>query len=312
MVNIASVLSSFKKNPGYTAMRGLARFPAMRNMVTSARSALNYRAYRPFLQDCEKRMGQSAFKAVDRRAFIQDLERDGLAFGLMLPDSTVKEIRDYADQTPVYADRNPHMGFLYSQREIAEDKIGKPILVAQYFNAAQDCGAIAKLVNDPFLEWVAAKYLGSVPTFVGSNLWWTSPVLASDEDKDKHAHFYHRDVDDYRFFKFFFYITEVTDGEGAHICVRSSVSNPPNIQKGDQWNIRRYSDAEIDGYYAAEDILEITGKAGTGFAEDTLCIHKGSTPKTEPRLLLQIQYALFDYGVMNDHRDSARLSLIPL
>lgn len=310
MVNIANVFSSFKENPGYVAMRGLARFPVVRNVVSSARGALNYRAYQPFLLNCEKRMDQSFFKDVDRRAFIQELNRDGLAFGLKLPDSVVKEIRNYADVTPVYADRKPNMGFLYNYREEAEAKIGKPILVAQYFNARKDCGAIAKLVHDPFLEWVAAMYLRSVPTFVGSNLWWTSPVQASDEDKDKHAHFYHRDVDDFRFFKYFFYITDVKEDEGAHICVRASISNPPVIKKGDQWNIRRYTDTEINSFYPAKDILEITGPAGTGFAEDTLCIHKGSTPKTEPRLLLQIQYALFDYGTMNDDRNPSELSLI--
>ena len=47
--------------------------------------------------------------------------------------------------------------------------------------------------------------------------------------------------------------------------------------------------------------------AGTGFAENTLCIHKGSTPRATPRLLLQLQYALFDYGAMNDHVDRDRL-----
>ncbi|MGY4334548.1 hypothetical protein ACVWWG_008965 [Bradyrhizobium sp. LB7.2] len=310
MVNVSNVISSFKDNPGYVAMRGLARFPIVRNLVTSARGALNYRAYQEFLKDCEKRMDRSFFKGVDRHAFVKELDRKGLAFGLMLPEETIKEIRNYADKTPVYADRKPNMGFIYDQREAAEAKIGKPILVAQYFNARQDCGAIAKLVNDPFLEWVAAMYLGSVPTFVGSNLWWTSPVQASDEDKDKHAHFYHRDVDDFRFFKYFFYVTDVKEGEGAHICVLGSITNPPVIKKGDKWNIRRYTDAEINGYYPAGEILEITGPAGTGFAEDTLCIHKGSTPKTEPRLLLQIQYALFDYGTMNDDQNPGGLALI--
>lgn len=291
-------------------MRGLARFPAVRGMVSSAHRTFNFRGRQQYLKDCEARMDQSLFRDVDRKAFIRELESDGLAFGLKLPDSVVKQIRDYADATPVYADRKSNMGFIYDQREAAEEKIGKPILVAQYFNARKDCQAIDALTHDPFLTWVAARYLGSMPTFVGSNLWWTSPVQASDEDKDKHAHFYHRDVDDYRFFKYFFYITDVRYGEGAHICVRKSISNPPLIKKGDKWNMRRYTDAEISGYYPKEDILEITGSAGIGFAEDTLCIHKGSTPKTEPRLLLQIQYALFDYGIMSDDRDPDQLSMI--
>ena len=249
----------------------------------------------------------TSFSDVDRKAFYRELENDGVAFGLTLRPETVQGIADYAAQNPVYADRNENRGFVYSEREAAEKKLGKPILVAQYFNTTKDCPEIAALARDPFLNWVAAMYIGSVPTFVGANLWWTSPVDASDEERSAHAHFFHRDVDDFRFFKFFFYITDVKDGEGAHVCVRGSHKNPPQLKRGDRWNIRRYTDDEISGYYPADDILEITGRAGIGFAEDTLCIHKGSTPKAEPRLLLQIQFALFDYGAMHDNRDPSAL-----
>jgi hypothetical protein len=62
--------------------------------------------------------------------------------------------------------------------------------------------------------------------------------------------------------------------------------------------------------YPKERIVEITAPAGTGFAEDTLCIHKGLTPTRTPRLLLQVQYALFDYGTMHDRRNSTELRSI--
>jgi hypothetical protein len=62
--------------------------------------------------------------------------------------------------------------------------------------------------------------------------------------------------------------------------------------------------------FAPASILEICGAAGTGFAENTLCVHKGRTPSREPRLLLQLQYALFDYGVMHDRRAPAALKMI--
>ncbi|MBO9194823.1 hypothetical protein J5277_11960 [Rhizobium sp. 16-449-1b] len=308
-MNFSNVLKTLKENPGYATMRGIARFPLVRSVVTSTRGALSYRAFQRFLKECEDAMANSVFKDVDRPKFIKDLERDGVAFGLVLPQSVVSEIREFADNSPAYADRDPKKGFYYHDRGSAEAAIGKPILVAQYFNGLT-CRAIRDLISDPFLRWVAAVYLRSVPTFVGCNLWWTSPVHASDEDRNKHAHLYHRDVDDYRFFKFFFYITDVKDGEGAHICVRGSIANPPKIKPGDRWNIRRYTDQEITNYYPEQDILEITGKAGVGFAEDTLCIHKGSTPKTEPRLLLQVQFALFNYGIMEDGHDPSALSMM--
>jgi hypothetical protein len=160
------------------------------------------------------------------------------------------------------------------------------------------------------LCWIAGAYLDSVRTFVGANLWWTFPVQASDEDRDRHAHRFHRDVDDFRFFKFFFYLTGVEEGDGGHVCVVLSHRHPPAFPRGDQWNIRRYSDAEVSSFYPADRIVEICGPAGTGFAENTLCVHKGRTSQREPRLLLQLQYALFDYGVMHDQRDPAVLRRI--
>ncbi len=154
------------------------------------------------------------------------------------------------------------------------------------------------------------EILGSVPTHVGTNLWWTFPVKPLEADKSLHAHLFHRDVDDFHFFKFFFYLTPVKPGDGAHVCVFASHQNPPSFRFGDKWNLRRYSDSEIDGNYRKEEIVEICGPAGTGFAENTLCIHKGLTPTMDGRLLIQIQFALFDYGSMHDRRSPSSMHLI--
>lgn len=310
MVSITNTFNSFRTQPGYTAMRGLARFGMIRSFVAEARGMLQARNLRSYLADCEARMGETAFPSVDRHAFVRDLHMNGLAFGLELPSQVVSEIRSYADRADTYADRNPALGFKVSEHSKASALLGKPILLGQYFNTRADCTAIERLASDPALLWIAATYLKSLPTFVGTNLWWTFPVKASDEDRNKHAHLFHRDVDDFRFFKYFFYLTDVKEGEGAHVCVVASNRNPPITRRGDRWNIRRYSDQEVQDYYPPEQIKEICGKAGVGFAEDTLCIHKGSTPKSEPRLLLQIQFALFNYGVMDDEKPRGSLKRI--
>jgi hypothetical protein len=196
---------------------------------------------------------------------------------------------------------------MLARRSMADSALGKPILVAQYFNSTIACPEIGRLVNDPMLQAIASEYLESVPTFVGANLWWTFPVNALESDREQHAHLFHRDVDDFRFFKFFFYLTDVVAGDGGHVCVIGSHHRPPRFRFGDQWNIRRYTDKEIGDQYPANDIQEICGSAGIGFAENTLCVHKGRTPTTHPRLLLQLQFALFDYGAMHDRRDSENL-----
>lgn len=310
MTRIANILNSLTTQPSYTLMRGVARFATVRSLVTKSRKMLHKNKVESYIAECESRLNESIFQDLDRASIVQRLRDDGIAFGLRLPQSMVDQIAEFANASPCYADRAPAHGFQLQRREEAENALGKPILLAQYFNVANQCPAIAKLLNDPVLRWIACQYLESVPTFVGANLWWTFAVKASEEDRNRHAHLFHRDVDDFRFFKFFFYLTDVEASEGAHICVVASHLQPPQVRPGDRWNIRRYSDEEISSNFPSDKIVEICGPAGTGFAENTLCVHKGRTPTTAPRLLLQLQYALFDHGVMHDHRQPSELKSI--
>lgn len=57
--------------------------------------------------------------------------------------------------------------------------------------------------------------------------------------------------------------------------------------------------------YGADKIVTFVGKAGTGFAEDTYCIHQGTPPTQRDRLILQLQFAINDYGVQSDIKDPA-------
>jgi hypothetical protein len=310
MSRVRHLIDTLEEHPLYALMRGVARFKSVRTTVTTARSLAHHRRMQGYFRVCEARKSETAFTSIDPAAFTNELRKEGVAFGLRLPPALVEDIRRYADNALCYADRETANGFTLLRRTEAEQALGKPILLAQYFNTAEDCPAIARLSSDPALLEIAARYLQSVPTPVGVNLWWTFPVEASPEDRARHAHLFHRDVDDFRFFKFFFYLTDVSPGDGAHVCVKGSHRNPPLLRPYDQWNIRRYSDEEIGAYYPRESIAEISGNAGTGFAENTLCIHKGLTPTREPRLLLQLQYAFFDYGVAHDRRDPSVLKRI--
>lgn len=304
------IAKSLVEHPAYTLMRGVARFTSVRWLVGNLRRVAQGERLRAYLTACESEMRASAFAGIERADFVGRLRRDGVAFDLNLAAPIVQQIRDYAERYPCYADRKAAHGFMLKDRPKAEAVLGKPILLAQYLNAASDCPAIGALLRDPMLRWIAGAFLESEPRFVGANLWWTFPVKPIESDLDLHAHLFHRDVDDFRFFKFFFYLTDVAPGEGAHVCVLGSHRRAPRLRAGDPWNIRRYSDAEIEGWFAPQDIREICGPAGTGFAENTLCIHKGRTPARRARLLLQLQYALFDYGVMHDRRDPADLRLV--
>ncbi|WP_309045382.1 hypothetical protein [Marinobacter sediminicola] len=301
------VFSSLSSKPSYTLMRFFARFTLLRYLVPKVRNfVLRYGVgskvniegadYEPTL-----------FPDIDAASMVADLKQHGVAFGLKLPNEIVASLRSFADNNMCFADRDPASGFSLNDRERAEKLLGKKILVAQYFNTVSECSEVVRLIRDPVLNQVARGYLGSTPKFVGANLWWTFPVDATQEDRNRHAHLFHRDVDDFRFFKFFFYLTDVEAGDGAHVCVLGSQGKPPTKHLLDRWNIRRYSDDEVNQQYDSGKVTDICGKAGDGFAEDTWCIHKGKTPVNRPRLLLQLQFALFDYGAMHDQRDEKSL-----
>jgi hypothetical protein len=291
-------------------MSGIARFALVRSLVVWVKKLLSGRRCVQYLSVCESRRLQTFFPEVDQAAFVQTLSTEGLAFGLKLPAEAVASIHDYARRFPCYADREEGKGFLLDDREHAEFLLGKPMLIAQYFNTIDNCAEIRRLAQDPVLQSIACAFLKSEPKFVGANLWWTFPVDALAADRERHAHLFHRDVDDFRFFKFFFYLTDVGPEDGAHVCVKASHLRPPVFRTGDRWNIRRYTDQEIAGAYDRDLVKEICGPAGTGFGENTLCVHKGLTPTRSPRLLLQLQYALFDYGNMHDRRAPDVLAML--
>jgi len=302
---------SLMEAPRFTLMRGVARFDVARRVLATTLGLPGRLRLASWENATRHRGGEALLMPnVDVERTVAELDADGIALGFMLAPTVVSEIVHFASTHPCFADRQADRGFMVSDHEAAQQAICKSILLAQYFNTEAACAAVGRLARDPTLNLLAARFLRSVPHFVGANLWWTFPVDASEEDRHRHAHLFHRDVDDFRFLKFFFYLTDVEPGEGAHVCVRGSHRAAPRLRRFDRWKLRRYSDDEIAGAYAPGEILEITGKAGTGFAENTLCVHKGMTPRSAPRLLLQMQFALFDYGVMHDRRDPGSLRMI--
>jgi hypothetical protein len=312
VTTLASVVASLKANPNYALMRGAARFRSVNGVVKSAKGLIEGKSYRALLADLKARLGESHFPAVDAEAFVADLKRDGCAFGLALPRETVEAVRNYAASDTVYADRSPAKGFRVDKIADAERTLNKPILLAQYFNTEAQSPAIARLRADPFLHYVAARYLGSAPLAHDPNLWWTFAANASEEEKSRHAHRFHSDVDDFAILKFFFYITDVAIGDGSHVLVKGSNRERPYRKFSDRLVLRRYTDEEIIGFYPKDKIVDIGGPAGLGFAEDTFCIHKGNTPFDKPRLLLQFQFTLFDYDAQRDRIPQDQLKQLPI
>ena len=307
---MAIKLNKLLENPGYVFVRGVGRFSMVRNIVSYTKGWFEYSRTQRRQRELTARIGTSLFKGIQLEEFMRELNVAGCNFGLRLPKDVVEEIRAYSESAPAYAFRDPKLGFLLENRGQAEAVLGKGILLAQYFNAQEECPAIARIAEDPLLNLIALKYLGSIPKYLGASLWWTFPVTPNREDQMKHAHFFHRDIDDFKFLKFFFYLTDVEKGDGGHWLVAGSHCKAPHIRFRDRFISRRFEDSEIEEYYENANIVEISGEQGLGFAEDTLCVHKAATPVRQPRLILHLQFGLFDLVPASDKRLASELKRI--
>lgn len=290
-------------------MKIFARFRLFRLAFSYCRQVIYLSTTRKKLRELRELKKFSIFQNVNVEQVVDGLERDGVVFGLNLPKTLVEEIMNYAKNGTLYASRERDKGFSLDKYKEACSFLKKDILIAQYFNTLDECPSILRLKNDPVLNEIALRYLKSKPIFLGASLWWTFPAKVSEEERMKHAHFFHRDVDDFKFLKFFFYLTDVQE-DGEHVVVKKSHRKSIVSGMSDLIKIKRWTDAEVQEAFLSNDIIEIQGEAGTGFAENTLCVHKGKTPFNSARLLLQFEFGYHDYGVQSDQVERSKLKRI--
>lgn len=275
-------------NPKLFWMRKLARFEILRNWISGffKRPTLSYEI---------SQVKNSVFQDIDVEAAVSSLKTDSYALGLNLPQDVIQEILDYAHSAPSYADRNPEQTFYYRNKEKKEASLGKPIRLGSYFNA-EGCSIIRKLENDPGILAIAAKFLEAAPVHIATELWWSFPVSGTPLEQLKAAQVFHYDLDDYRFIKFFFYLTDVDQSSGPHVLLRGSHKNKKFFHQLLGVRCASKDDKEIIECYGAENLVTLCGSAGLGFAEDSTCFHKGTLPSGKERLLLQMEFAITNYG----------------
>ncbi|MGF1591395.1 MAG: hypothetical protein ACFCU7_19565 [Pleurocapsa sp.] len=239
----------------------------------------------------------SVFDELDIDLAVKSIEKQGYYLGLQLPPNIVQEILEFAYSADIYVDGNPRFKFKYAEKEQAAQEYNLNILIGNYLDANSKCAALPKLGSDSKLNAIAAKYLGNKPVLVRSQLAWN--FIGNKEDYAQKGEIgnpsilFHYDLDDYRALKFFFYLTDVDSLSGSHRCVAGS----HNKRKLMYCLLRSQSDQKIANYYGSDNIIDICGPAGYGFAEDPFCFHRGSPPVTSPRLMIQLEFALNDYGM---------------
>lgn len=273
---------------------------------TTIRSVAAFFSKRPFKSHEATKDNYSLFDYIDVDEVVKSLENKGCYLGINLPQSIAQEIIDFSTRTTCYADgtnSNDKPGFYYLEKEQAQTKHERNFIFGTYYNTALLCPAIRKLENDPKLLEIAAKYLRAEPAHQGNLLRWSfasKPAPAKQlRDAPHRSQTFHYDLDDYRFLKFFFYITDVGLSSGPHVYVSGSHKKKKLSHK----LLRGPCDEkDLINYYGAVSIMTICGEAGFGFVEDTFGFHKGATPTDEDRLLLVIEFAMNDYGMQSDLR----------
>lgn len=161
----------------------------------------------------------------------------------------------------------------------------KPKYISRAYYQCEDLvkiPAIMKIANDPRILAYVSKYMGVLPRIDSIYAWWSFP----SENKAL-TQSYHRDIDTLHAVKFFIYLTDVNLDSGPHIYIKSSMKSNLVTTKD-----KSHLDNEIESEYSKEDIVNITGESGFNFLGDLFSFHKGLTPLSKPRLLLQIYYSL--------------------
>ena len=209
-------------------------------------------------------------------------------FGARLSPEDCEQLREFARSTPC-APRldTPHDKRIYDSVD--------PVANIYDFDWQDllENTAIQKIVTDPALLSVAQKYVGPSAQLQNVHMWWTNAKLRNVSD-DAAAQLFHIDMDIIKWINFFIYLTDVDNQNGPHCFVTESHKHSNKPLK--LWRDGRFTDDEISAFFPADQIVNLTGAAGTLLAVDTMGFHKGLSPIAGERLVLQVRFACSHFG----------------
>ncbi|MFZ0590313.1 MAG: hypothetical protein WAM39_07515 [Bryobacteraceae bacterium] len=272
-------------------MYTLGRFQGVRESIVWLNSALRPPQEAAFT-------GLSDLCPFSIKEAVEALERNGVYLNLRLRQQMLTALKAYSETAACFGDGKEEYSFQISRRAVAEAQCQTPFITGRYLNARRSCAALTRLMEDPALWALARGYLRCEPSIVAARMWWSFATPTTADQQMENGQAFHFDLDGYRSVAFFFYLTEVGLDSGPHVCVRGSHKRKLWRHLLSLHKSRR--EEEIESAYPSKDILVLSGKEGEGFAEDTFCFHKGLAPRSRDRLLLQIRFALRDYGTGRD------------
>lgn len=218
---------------------------------------------------------------IDPAASREALLNDGQ---ILLPDLLSRDeaarLRDYFAAKPVSYPYDP------SYPPFLPDSPDRPAHAHVAYHDTRDVlqapGAL-ELANHPVVLSHVAAAMGCTPTLSYIAAWWSYPTNMGAMQAEN----FHRDVDDWAFFKFFVYLTDVDQETGPHVYVRHSAPSPKLAR------IDRFADEEGAANFSDDAIISLGAPAGTGLIENTFGLHKGMPLKRGTRLMFQAVYSIF-------------------
>ncbi len=274
----------FKKDPSFFFMKTMARFELARTLRRRASSL-------PSAPPLPRLPPPSATPqvAADLAQAVPLLEREGYYVGLQLAPQTLAGLLSRAERETCFADRDQHMPFRIGELEDAERRYGRRIKLGSYFKQVETWPEFRAIRNEPMLQHIARQYLGCDPVYLRSDLMWSFPCWATEEERLANAQVFHCDINDFRTLKFFFYLTDVGFDSGPHEYIKKSSRARTLFHQLLGQRCASIPDGELEETYGRDQVVTITGAAGLGFVGDPYYFHRGTTPKSRARLLLQIE-----------------------
>jgi len=141
------------------------------------------------------------------------------------------------------------------------------------------------IVEGPYCA-IAQEYLGCRPILAHVSLFLDAPF-----DGYYEPYIYHYDNEGPAFLKFFFYLTDVEVGTGAHYFIAGTQAHAKPQQFA---RATLYKEEDLFGWYPRDREVAICGPAGTILAEDTAGFHRGSVLQRDFRLLMQFEFSAVD------------------
>lgn len=276
--------------PAHFIMYIFGRFNLVRSLMVHIHRQL---AVNPAVNGLATSGETPAVVSADIERTAKALARDGYCAGLQLDFEMLQRLRRFSYGTVCLAEGDARFPFMVSKRAEAEENYGRRIRIGRFDHAIQNCPEIRHLATDPTILGIACTYLECQAIYLGARIWWSFPADVDASEKMSLGQGFHYDLDGYRSVAFFFNLTDVDHSSGPHVLVRGSHLKKPwaavlSLHKGKP-------DAQIDKWYGKESQISLCGSAGSGFAEDLFCFHKGLHPVSGDRLMLQLRFGLRRY-----------------